>query len=210
MVSPWFHPPKSRMVIVSTCRWWTSSPLKAIFCLLFGSCTKPGWWFWINIFFVFTPKLGENFHPFWLSHIFQAFFFQPATRNQFFTFSRFVDSYFFQMLSSRVESCNGGLRGSCPIFWGKNPTSFLGLGVLQMMVEDLRRFSTWCWYQKRDMIKFQETPLIPSFLRSNVFFGIVSSPEDRLREAIPDIYLLTDVICGYPTETEEAADVPSR
>eukprot|EP00435_Cladocopium_sp_Y103_P012392 s1020_g3.t1 len=26
---------------------------------------------------------------------------------------------------------------------------------------------------------------------------------DRLRDAIPDIYLLTDVICGYPTETEE-------
>ena len=26
---------------------------------------------------------------------------------------------------------------------------------------------------------------------------------DRLREEIPDIYLLTDVICGFPTETEE-------
>ena len=58
----------------------------------------------------------------------------------------------------------------------------------------------------------------PSFLRS--FFGHHEVPvaghwmrvtptfEDRLREAIPDIYLLTDVICGYPTETEEAAETP--
>ena len=26
---------------------------------------------------------------------------------------------------------------------------------------------------------------------------------ERLREGVPDIYLLTDIICGYPTETEE-------
>merc|ERR1719238_817844 len=26
---------------------------------------------------------------------------------------------------------------------------------------------------------------------------------DRLREAIPDIYLITDIICGFPAESEE-------
>ena len=26
---------------------------------------------------------------------------------------------------------------------------------------------------------------------------------EHLRRGVPDIYLLTDIICGYPTETEE-------
>ena len=26
---------------------------------------------WFQTFFIFTPKLGEDFHPFWLAHIFQ-------------------------------------------------------------------------------------------------------------------------------------------
>jgi len=31
------------------------------------------------------------------------------------------------------------------------------------------------------------------------FSGLV----DRLRSAVPDVFLLTDVICGFPTETDE-------
>ena len=26
---------------------------------------------------------------------------------------------------------------------------------------------------------------------------------ERLREGLPEIYLLTDIICGFPSETEE-------
>ena len=91
-----------------------------------------------------------------------------------------------------------------------------------MMVEDLPRFCVML-ISKRDIYIYIQwsfrnpltvIPTVQRFLwhhefllfagqKSNVL-GCGLNPEDRLREAIPDIYLLTDVICGYPTETEEA------
>ena len=38
------------------------------------SCFITGWWFprLSKSFFIFTPKLGEEIHPFWLTHLFQT------------------------------------------------------------------------------------------------------------------------------------------